>query len=66
MRDKLQLYTVIADYTASHLTDSWQQWTAFLATASRLYKYSYYDQLIIFHSGRRRQPTQNLLFGMML
>ena len=31
MRDKLQLYTVIADYTASHLTDSWQQWTAFLA-----------------------------------
>ena len=48
MRDKLQLYTVIADYTASHLTDSWQQWTAFLATASRLYKYSYYDQLMIF------------------
>ena len=48
MKDKLQLYTANADYTAGHLTDSWQQWTAFLATASRLYKYSYYDQLMIF------------------
>ena len=33
---------------ARHLTDSWQKWTAFLTTASRLYKYSFHEQLMIF------------------
>ena len=33
---------------ARHLTDSWQKWTAFLTTASRLYKYPFHEQLMIF------------------
>lgn len=39
MTSKVQFYSAMASYTATHLTDSWQRWTAFLTTASRLYKY---------------------------
>ena len=38
----------MASYTATHLADSWQRWTAFLTTASRLYKYPFHEQLMIF------------------
>ena len=48
MTSKVQFYSVMASYTATHLTDSWQRWTAFLTTASRLYKYPFHEQLMIF------------------
>ena len=38
----------MAEYEASRLTSSFQQWTAFLTTASRLYKYPFPEQLMIF------------------
>ena len=41
MTSKVQFYSAMASYTATHLTDSWQRWTAFLTTASRLYKYPF-------------------------
>ena len=38
MPSKAQIYAHIADETAVRLTGSWQEWAAFLTTASRLYK----------------------------
>ena len=38
----------LADSTAREITGSYQQWTAFLTTAARLYKYPYHEQLMIF------------------
>ena len=37
-----------ADETAPSLTRSSQNWTAFLTTAARLYKYPYHEQLMIY------------------
>ena len=33
---------------ATQLTGSWQEWAAFLTTASRLYKYPFHEQLMIY------------------
>lgn len=38
MADKLQALTQLADHASRQITGSYQEWTAFLATAGRLYK----------------------------
>ena len=38
MPSKAQAYWQMSQYTASQITNSYQAWTAFLATAGRLYK----------------------------
>ena len=38
----------MADQVARQLTGSWQEWTAFLITASRLYKYPFHGQMMIY------------------
>ena len=48
MPNKLQAYTELANQTAVQITWSYEQWTAFLATAARLYKYPYHEQLMIY------------------
>lgn len=48
MVTKTELYVQMAEYEASRLTSSFRQWTAFLTTASRLYKYPFPEQLMIF------------------
>ena len=48
MPDKLHAYTELASRTAGRITDSYQEWTAFLATAGRLYKYPFPEQLLIY------------------
>ena len=48
MPNKYELYTQMAEETAGRITGSLQSWTAFLATAARLYKYPYHEQLMIF------------------
>ena len=48
MASKFAVYSRMAEETARRITSSREQWTAFLTTASRLYKYSYPDQLMIF------------------
>ena len=45
---RAQAYKQLADETAMRVTEDVQSWTAFLTTASRLYKYNYYDQLLIY------------------
>ena len=48
MPSKTQFYAQLAAETARGLTESLQRWTAFLETSARLYKYPYYEQLLIF------------------
>ena len=48
MPTKAQMYAQMADSVASRLTASWQEWMLFLNTASRLYKYPFHDQLMIY------------------
>ena len=48
MTNKIQYYTQIADDTAKQITGSYQNWTSFLKTVGRLYKYPYNEQLMIY------------------
>ena len=48
MPSKLQFYSEFAERTARQITGSYQSWTVFLATAARLYKYPYNEQLMIY------------------
>lgn len=38
---KLLYFSALAEYSAEQLTKSREQWTAFLTTVARLYKYPY-------------------------
>lgn len=48
MPSKLDFYSQMADHTAKQVTGSFGEWTAFLETAGRLYKYPFHEQLMIF------------------
>ena len=48
MQNKTQEYLNLAQQTAKELTRYWENWTDYLTTASRLYKYSFADQLMIY------------------
>ena len=48
MPAKTEFYTQLAERTAKHLTDTTENWTSFLTTSARLYKYSFPDQLMIY------------------
>ncbi len=48
MPSKLQAYTELSQLVATRLTGSYEEWTAFLATAGRLYKYPFPDQMMIY------------------
>lgn len=45
---KAAYYTQMAEEAARQVTGSREQWTAFLTTAARLYKYPYNEQLMIY------------------
>jgi len=47
MPDKTLTYIQLAQDTARQITSNYRSWTAYLSTASRLYKYQYSDQLLI-------------------
>ena len=48
MPRKTEEYLALAQQTAKELTRYWENWTDYLTTASRLYKYSFADQLMIY------------------
>ena len=48
MPNKTQEYLNLAQQTAKELTRYWENWSDYLTTASRLYKYSFADQLMIY------------------
>ena len=45
---KYEYYAALVERTARQLTENLDNWTAFLDTAARLYKYPYHEQLMIF------------------
>ena len=48
MPSKTEEYLALAQRTTNGLTRYWENWTDYLTTASRLYKYSFADQLMIY------------------
>lgn len=48
MPSKLDFYSQMADRAARQVTGSFGEWTAFLETMGRLYKYPFHEQLMIF------------------
>ena len=48
MPSKTEEYLRLAGQTAKELTRYWESWTDYLTTASRLYKYPFADQLMIY------------------
>ena len=52
---KLQLITELSERTTQKLTDTYENWTAFLRTASWNYKYTFAEQVLIY--AQRRDAT---------
>ena len=48
MPTKYETFAELAARTEKLLTDSTENWKAFLTTAARLYKYPYHEQLMIY------------------
>ena len=48
MPNKTEEYLALACKTADSFSRQWEHWAEFLITATRLYKYSYPDQLMIY------------------
>ena len=48
MATKMQAISQLSEDTAKKLTSSLADWTGFLTTVGRLYKYSYHEQLMIY------------------
>ena len=48
MTNKTEEYLALAQRTTNGLTRYWESWTDYLTTASRLYKYPFADQLMIY------------------
>ena len=48
MPDKAQAYALLADETSRRITADYMDWASFLTTSSRLYKYPFHDQLMIY------------------
>ena len=48
MPSKTEEYLALTQRTANGLTRYWESWTDYLTTASRLYKYRFEDQLMIY------------------
>ena len=48
MPSKTEEYLALSQRTANGLTRYWESWTDYLTTASRLYKYPFANQLMIY------------------
>ena len=48
MPSKAEFYRQMADQVSTRLVGSWKEWTAFLTTAARLYKYPFHEQMMIY------------------
>ena len=64
MPTKAGLYAQMAEKVTTQLTGSWQEWAGFLTTASRLYKYPFHEQLMIYAQRRTPPPVQSTICGM--
>ena len=48
MPSKAEFYRQMAEQVSTRLVGSWKEWTAFLTTAARLYKYPFHEQVMIY------------------
>ena len=48
MPSKAEFYRQMAEQVSIQLVGSWKEWTAFLTTAARLYKYPFHEQMMIY------------------
>ena len=65
MPSKTEEYLALAQRTANGLTRYWESWTDYLTIASRLYKYPFADQLMIY-AQRRNAAARDEDPGLML
>lgn len=63
MPSKLDFYSQMADRTARQVTGSFGEWTTFLETMGRLYKYPFHEQLMIFAQKPNAPPVPTMTFG---
>ncbi len=63
MPSKTEEYLALAQRTANGLTRYWESWTDYLTTASRLYKYPFADQLMIYAQRPMPPPAPTLTSG---
>lgn len=45
MPSKAEFYRQMAEHVSTRLVGSWKEWTAFLTTAARLYKYPFHEHM---------------------
>ena len=64
MPTKAELYAQMAEKVTTQLTGSWQEWAGFLTTASRLYKYPFHEQLMIYAQRPDATPVRSTICGM--
>ena len=48
MANKVQEYIHLSEQATRQISGSYKEWTGFLATAARLYKYPFNEQLLIY------------------
>ncbi len=48
MPSQAEFYRQMAEQVSTRLVGSWKEWTAFLTTAARLYKYPFHEQMMIY------------------
>ena len=48
MPSKAEFYRQMAEQVSTRLVGSWKEWTGFLTTAARLYKYPFHEQMMIY------------------
>ena len=48
MPSKAEFYRQMAEQVSTRLVGCWKEWTAFLTTAARLYKYPFHEQMMIY------------------
>ena len=56
MPSKAEFYQQMAEQVSPQLVGSWKEWTAFLTTAARLYKYPFHDAVSL-HLASRSSST---------
>lgn len=61
MPSKAEFYRQMAEQVSTQLVGSWKEWTAFLTTAARLYKYPFHEQMMIY--AQRPDATACADFG---
>ena len=64
MAGKYHYISALAEMTAADIVKNENEWTRFLTTAARLYKYPFNEQMLMYAQDRMLQPVLHLKRGM--